>query len=286
MTIRDLEDAVADAVTNGWAQAVNDVRSSILSLWSARGETLTAQEVSAILSRLVLPGPVNAVELLLPAVFYGDSAITGATTPMLDDAAVEALDGVETKAPEGIAETRNRLKAASLDTLPDLLTTIQPLSTSVSEMRATASWATNTAANSATEAAAQQMGTGVIWVPERDACVRCTSYAGQTSINGGSFGPSQAFGDSLPTLPFPPLHPHCRCQLQEWNPNDAMTPLVLRREAVRSILRGYSLPSESVAARLRAARTALDRGYKAPVSVKSYARRAVERGKFNTRKVP
>lgn len=74
-------------------------------------------------------------------------------------------------------------------------------------------------------------------------------------------------------------------------------PTVLRREAERSILNGYALPSESEAARRRAADRLLNRiggqrnapspsGWLVPASVKRKTERALKKGTFTTRPVP
>lgn len=279
MTIRDLEEAIADIVTDGWARQVDDARNAVLRLWSARDGQVSAADIDAILRRLVLPRRMDAATLLLPAAEFGNEAVVGATAPELDPDAVDALSGVEGKAGIGVAETSRRIRALDLELLSQVLSAVQPLVTSVSAMRAQTSWAVNYAANSATTSAAAQKGVGLVWVPERDACVICTSYAGQTNERG-SFGGMVGFdGEPVPAVPWPPVHPHCRCELHEWA-GDRGTVQALQREAVRSILRGTSLPSESMAARLRAARNALTRGFDAPASVRRVAEQALERGSF------
>lgn len=138
-----------------------------------------------------------------------------------------------------------------------------------------ARFAVHTAASEAQMHAGQQYGeqTGqnmvMVWVNERDACVHCLAYAGQTvpADGSGSFPPGRSFdprGGLTPyasTLPYPPLHPHCRCGLELWSPDwgDDL-PRALEREAERSILNGYALPSESEQARRRAAEALLERG--------------------------
>ncbi|MGW4129488.1 hypothetical protein [Amycolatopsis japonica] len=74
-------------------------------------------------------------------------------------------------------------------------------------------------------------------------------------------------------------------------------PEVLRREAERSILNGYALPSESERVRARAANRLLSligdgknsrspSGWRVPASVKKRAERALSKGTFTTRSVP
>ncbi|MEC3974744.1 hypothetical protein [Amycolatopsis sp. H20-H5] len=74
-------------------------------------------------------------------------------------------------------------------------------------------------------------------------------------------------------------------------------PAALRREAERSILNGYALPSESESVRVQAADKLLARigqqknapapsGWRVPASVKKRAERALTKGTFTTRSVP
>jgi hypothetical protein len=84
---------------------------------------------------------------------------------------------------------------------------------------------------------------------------------------------------------------NCRCELVPWlgtqpGVSSPSLPEALQREARRAILKGWSLPSESGAERIRAARKVLARNPAAPASVKAYARRAVNAGHFPTRDVP
>jgi hypothetical protein len=133
--------------------------------------------------------------------------------------------------------------------------------------------------------AAQRGSQVLMWVPERDACVRCLRMAGMRLLNvrdqfpgGLSYDPGQEDRDA-PAIPGPPLHPRCRCELQ-LVARGASEPAsqALRREADRSILRGFALESESDATRRRAAAALLASGVQAPASVKADARKRLRRG--------
>lgn len=111
--------------------------------------------------------------------------------------------------------------------------------------------------------AAERLGWVLVLVPERDACLVCTSYAGSVVEPGGRFtavrnfaaGPLAEGGVGVP------VHPWCRCSVRAVAPEDADTVAdPLRREAERSILRFDALPSESDRARTEAARRLLDEG--------------------------
>lgn len=123
-----------------------------------------------------------------------------------------------------------------------------------------------------------------VWVAETNACVHCLAYSGEVTQPGVDFPGGLTYGKKSyhpDPLPAPPLHPNCRCHVEPLN--DQSYADGLRREANRSVLRGFSLESESMAVRVDAARRLLDSGVDAPKSVLAYARSAVKRGSFTTR---
>lgn len=83
---------------------------------------------------------------------------------------------------------------------------------------------------------------------------------------------------------------NCRCQVSVWLGSLSGQPDLperLKHEAARSVLKGWSLPSESNTVRLQAARALLRRGGRGlPKSVQEEAARAVARGRFTSRTVP
>jgi hypothetical protein len=132
---------------------------------------------------------------------------------------------------------------------------------------------------------AQRGSQVLMWVPERDACVRCLRMAGMRLLSardqfpgGLSYDPAQDTTDA-PAIPGPPLHPNCRCELQlVARGASELASQALRREADRSILRGFALESESDATRRRAAAALLASGVQAPASVKADARKRLRSG--------
>jgi len=135
-----------------------------------------------------------------------------------------------------------------------------------------------------------------VWVAERDACVNCLKYAGQVVkrgedwVGGQSWDPNQV--DKKAKGVRPPLHPHCRCRPVPWNPawakpGEVSLPDAVSREAQRSIARGFSLPSESNASRIRALKELLKGNPDLPKTVLERARRDLKRGEFGRgRSVP
>ncbi|QYW07559.1 hypothetical protein SEA_LIZZ_12 [Streptomyces phage Lizz] len=128
-----------------------------------------------------------------------------------------------------------------------------------------------------------------VWVAERDACVNCLAYAGRIVKKGEDFpgglswDPKQR--DSKAKGVRPPLHPHCRCRPVPWDPawardGEVSLPEAVSREAQRSIARGFSLPSESNASRIRALKELLKGNPDLPKTVLERARRDLKKGEF------
>jgi hypothetical protein len=125
--------------------------------------------------------------------------------------------------------------------------------------------------------------------------LECLAYSGDTvegeeSFAGGkSFNPNSAGFD---TTENPPLHPHCRCYTtpwsNDWDTGEAGTsyPEALKREAQRSVLKGWSLAGESNKARMGATKALLGKGTNLPKSVRAQAARAVARGAYKGTNVP
>lgn len=143
--------------------------------------------------------------------------------------------------------------------------------------------------------AARANGHSTVWRVERDACLHCLAYAGKVD-RGSGFPAGLTYADAPLKLAAgravvgPPLHPRCRCQLAPWN--DAWTsgatslPEALEREARRSVALGFALPSESDAARQRAADRLLQAGAGLPRTVEERAARAIQTRRPFKRPVP
>lgn len=158
---------------------------------------------------------------------------------------------------------------------------------------ATAVWLVHRAHNEGRSRAIDKAASGGVevaklWRAERGACVACLGYAGALTEPGEPFRPVVDVADASqrPDSPVwgPPLHPHCRCQLEWWTgPTTGLDavdlPVALRREAQRSIASGSAIGSEPN--RLRAAERLLDvAGLLIPKTVQRRARKAVDAGEF------
>ena len=173
-------------------------------------------------------------------------------------------------------------------------------------------WVVNRAVNQGAGQVVDALFTDTMWVAERDACVHCLALSGHVARYGYHFNGSLTFGDKpLPVWPpgpleKPPRHPNCRCRVTPWvghGTGGARTASIpgwskgqesasealsesLKREARRSVLKGWSLESEPNSVRLRAADRLLQRGANLPKTVEQQARRAVRTGHFASRSVP
>lgn len=160
---------------------------------------------------------------------------------------------------------------------------LAPVFHAATRVRATVETQINAASNTAILGVGEAVGSPMVWIAERDACVYCLALNGEVVEEAGSnFPPADRYDDRAATarrtVNQPALHPRCRCVLGILN--DPSYADALRREADRSILRGFSLASESNAVRIRAAKRLLDADPVAPKSVKEYARKAVKAGHF------
>lgn len=194
-----------------------------------------------------------------------------------------------TAAPEARAARQVRevvdQAAAAVQRAPDQETARGEAERMTRRLEGVAATAVNQAASAGVDAAARQLGAdGIMWVAERDGCLTCQALSGHIVAVGKPFPQKATFGDRpLRWRKFngrPPRHPHCRCRARPvWGDGQGAA-AALQREARRSVVRGFSMPSESQAARLRAADRLLRRGSGLPKTVEAYGREAVRRGRF------
>lgn len=155
------------------------------------------------------------------------------------------------------------------------------------QLRTVAVDSVNEAAAAGVEDAARSLGAdGLIWKAERDGCLHCLALSGHIVAVGEGFPADMTFA-SKPLRwehydGLPPRHPHCRCRTAPVWGDGAAQSAALKREAMRSVLRGFSLPSESKGVRLSAADRLLRSGRagRLPKTVVELSQAAVARGEF------
>ena len=223
----------------------------------------------------------------------GETAVLSGTRTRLPvpDPSPEVLAAVAT-AVEHLevqhAAARRVLAAAPSVGFPAVAGGLREAEKTVPLVERAGSWAVVRAVAEGSEAVADSLGVGRVWIAERTACVVCAAYAGVVAAQGAEFPRGLTFGakpaDSRP-VPNPPKHPRCRCKTAPWSdawkvPGVLSYPEALRREAARSIARGFALPSEPVSVRIAAAERLLADGTTLPASVRAFAARAVRSGRF------
>lgn len=139
-------------------------------------------------------------------------------------------------------------------------------------------------------------GLMIVWVAERDACLVCLALSGNVidPNSGAAFDEEATFGAPGSTMEVwprnmplmsPPRHPHCHCRLRIITAANTTVPAALRREAQRSVARGWS-GSDSKIQRLNAADRLLKHGSTLPKSVQHRSRTDIGRGQFSDRHHP
>lgn len=204
-------------------------------------------------------------------------------------AAIHArTDALEAVMRSKVAKTKVMLRYAT--TQSDVLESLTIAQQGVNLAKQVARHSTNEASNDALTTVSHHVDVLVsVWRAERDACVHCLAYQGHIDDGKGypaglTFGAKPLNTDKVPK---PPLHPNCRCT-QSLVHKDVVMPLAksLKREAKRSVLRGWSRPSESEAVRLAAAKRLVKNGNTLPKSVNAYAQAAIKRGEFARGRTP
>lgn len=294
-----LEKKILKQTTEEWKREVARVKEAILILYSPYiGTELTAEQYELITTRVLelletlkvpagidqaaLAGVLEAYRIGLKIARRGSDADSIPPTEVSKDS-IRAVTGMADRAEDALRQVKTKLEdPAVVSTFEGLLGAIKPVVESPQKMEMATTFAMNNAKNQAIADVAKETGEELVWVPERDSCLHCTQYAGVKA------GP-QGFPKGLTTytdkpiaykgfLKAPPLHPHCRCDVEIGLSEEYIT--ALKREAVRSVLRGTRLPSESENARLKAAQRLLDKDPVAPESVKKYAEKSIKKKHF------
>lgn len=281
--VRRIErDLLERGSTGGWLAAVAEIRDMV-----ANG----VDEATIIRAVLALNAPlVEGVALAAVSEVFGTAVagaaeladVTGSRALMAltpSDAARRDLVGVDAAGRDALATSRQLLTGGA-----ELAAVLAPIFGHANSITNRVTSSLVQSGGEGVRAVATEADLPVVWIAETNACVHCLAYSGHVAKPGKQFPGGLTYGKKSyhpDTLESPPLHPHCRCFLEPLN--DQSYADALRREADRSVLRGFSLESESMGVRIDAAQRLLDNGVEAPQSVKTYAYSAIKRGYFTKR---
>ncbi len=292
------EMAAVAAVTGGLAAALAPVLAVALSMY-AGGVTgaLLAGRIREALRRVAWPAmnarlqrvAVDAVDLGVTRAVRGTSGpdrrrARGTRGPVIEVPDLDRLTNIR------VLRAADLTGTLRLETKRDLNTVIGSVSSIGSRADGQVRWTANEGINAGTAAVAARLGAGLIWVTERDGCLACLAHAGWSVKPGETFPPGLTYGDKPirpDGVPYPPLHPNCRCQVRVWKGRIGAPPASrsavdaaarLNAEARRSVVYGWT-EHESKAATLRAMSRLLSRGAGLPVSVERRARTLIQQGR-------
>ena len=288
-----LEQGVVGRAVGTWKEDVESVKKAILILISeadSRDLSSLVPQIMALLNSLDVPEGMadEALQGVLEAHEFGKGIVANAIDKDQPKIAVsnnskKAVGSLRTDALSALEEAKDNLSKGLIGTgAQSVLTAVAPLLQNPAKAEAAVTWAINNASNSAVSKLSLKMGETMVWIGERNGCIHCTAYNGVRSTKTG-FPKDLTFGakplKQSGTLPHPPLHPHCRCTVEPGITDEYAD--ALKREAIRSVLRGYKMDSESEKVRIDAAKRLLDKDPVAPASVKKYAQRSIKKGEFS-----
>lgn len=126
----------------------------------------------------------------------------------------------------------------------DLIAVLAQARTALTGLRTDAAWGVHRSVALGHADVALQVGENLVWITERNACPHCLAYAGHVTAPGKPFPPGLTYGDKALTpygpLLGPPLHPHCRCEVELTELEPGELDVNLAREAARSVARGLT----------------------------------------------
>lgn len=190
---------------------------------------------------------------------------------------------------EQVSRSLAALKTRAVRRWSDVLTGIGIARSATSTVERHVATAVTEVVNDTLQMTVRTVGGMRLWIAEADACVTCSAYSGLLADAGASFPGGLSWDPSRRTdgadrIDLPPLHPRCRCRvlpwLPRWSAGEVPLPLHLQRQARSNIAHGHARPSESRAARVRAAAELLRSGVDLPPDVRAAAQRAVRDRRF------
>lgn len=197
-------------------------------------------------------------------------------------ALVTAARATEREIAGEIAKAR-KLAGAGVD---DFSSILAPVFRAANVAKRDVATLVNHAGNMGTTAVADAADLPTVWIAETNACVECLAYSGRIAKPDKTFPGGLTYGrpTGSGSILTPPRHPRCRCTVEVLLSREYAE--ALKREADRSVLRGFSLESESMSVRVDAARRLVEKGVDAPKSVIAFANRSIKAGEFPTRGRP
>jgi hypothetical protein len=215
---------------------------------------------------------------------------TGRDDPPLKDATLQrTIDMADNRAGDHLDDAVVLSTKLPMTDPDDTMAVIAKAQGAVSSQKMTAAWVTHRSIALGVAEVARERRRNVVWVAERDACLHCLAYQGHVVAPGRPFLPGLTYADKslnqIGPLLGPPLHPHCRCQLELTELETGSIDPGLAREAARSVARGLT-DHASEPARFRAADRLVKGAIGAsllPKSVLDRARRNLRDGAFKAR---
>lgn len=287
------KEALSRAV-DPWKEQVHSLREAVFMLYTPfMGGEVPADQAILIATRIIQMLDELNVDPMIDSIILQaineahkagmDIARRGSDADILpnvavDAASIRAVVGMAARAEDAITQAKVKLTGvSSTSTLEGLMSALKPVVDSPTQMQRATTWSVNNAKNSAITKVALETGETLTWISERDGCVHCLAYSGEVARPNGQFPRGLTFGQKpLENKGFLscPLHPNCRCDLEIGISTEYRD--ALKRESIRSVLRGYKLPSESERVRIEAAARLLEKDPVAPASVKKYAKTKIK----------
>lgn len=203
--------------------------------------------------------------------------------------ALDAARGIAAAVRTQLVLSARLLSPSTATTWRDVVLGIAAARRALTLIRQATAWAVHRAINAGAAQASDALRARGLWVAEPTACVRCLAYSGRLTDSDGQFPGGLSLDPHQRALHAaaidgPPLHPSCRCKpvpwRSDWGRADGMSlPDLLRQQAWSSAATGRARPSESRAARIRAARHVSTQAG-VPARVRQQARAAVAAGHF------
>jgi DNA-binding phage protein len=165
-------------------------------------------------------------------------------TPFRDQDLARLIWSADARIKERLREAITLADAMPMQTNDDLVAVLAKARSAVQLAETDAGWTVHRSIANGHAQVAKAAKMTVVWVAERNACPACLAYQGRVVAPGQAFPEGLTYGDR-PVMPYgkltaPPLHPHCRCQLETSTLVAGTIDRDLAREAARSVARGLS----------------------------------------------